>query len=185
LEKATTDRQKLLQALDRVSPDNGSGAFFDALAEAGDRVEKEKGAYLPVIVMLAADSNRNDSILDWRVEKLQKQVIQYGITVHFVLFRGGAVGVGPQVDVGQALTKLSGGRFETISLMTRLAMLLPELAKPLAESNLRQANQFLVTYERAGKGSKPAQQVSAGLRNAKPGVAFELSFDGRMPGSGR
>ena len=186
MEKPTTDHQKLLQALDRLSPDSGAGLFFDALAEAGNRVEKDKGAYFPVFLMLATDFGRNSGVMDREYERLQKRILQYGITVHFLLFnsggeRVGSVAGGIQTDVGLALTKLSGGRFENINAPTRLPTLLPEFVKSLAASNLRQMNELRVTYERSGKDSKPVQQVGAGLKTTRTGLVPQLSLDGHMP----
>src|SRR5215212_89918 len=42
LEKPTTDRIKLLSAVDRLAPDTGSGKFVDSLFEATDRIAKDK-----------------------------------------------------------------------------------------------------------------------------------------------
>src|SRR4051812_22357272 len=40
LEKATTDRIKLLSAVDRLTPDSGTGKFVDSMFEAIDRITK-------------------------------------------------------------------------------------------------------------------------------------------------
>ena len=188
LEKSTTDHAKLLSAIDRIAPDSGAGLFFDALVEAGNRVEKEKGAFLPVFLMLASDFGRNSGSMDRDWEKFQKQIIQYGITVHFVMFhsggdRAGSVAGAVQTEVGLAVTKMSGGRYENIAASTRLATLLPELGKMVEKSNVRQLNQMRVTYESpGGKNAKQAQQIGASLKTSRVGLVPMLSLDGKMSG---
>jgi hypothetical protein len=186
LEKPTTDRQKLLQSLDRLTPDSGAGLFFDALTEAANRVDKDKGAYFPVFLMLATDFGRNSGAMDREYTRLQQRIQQYGITVHFLMFHGGgerlgSVAGGVQTETGLALTKLSGGRYENINAATRLPSLLPEFVKSLAASNLRQMNEMRVTYEIPGKNAKPAQQIGAGLKTTRTGLHPQLSLDGHMP----
>ena len=186
LEKATTDHAKLLSAIDRIAPDTGAGLFFDALVEAGNRVEKDKGASLPVFLMLASDFGRNSGSMDRDWEKFQKQIIQYGITVHFVMFhsggdRAGSVAGAIQTEVGLAVTQLSGGRYENINSSTRLATLLPDIGKMVEKSNVRQLNQMRITYEPpGGKNAKPAQQIGASLKTTRVGLVPMLSIDGKM-----
>jgi hypothetical protein len=193
LERPTTDKVKLLSAVDRLSPDSGAGLFFDALVEAGKRAEKDnkdkksREEYFPVFVMLASDVGRNNQAMDRDYQNLQKQIVQHGITVHFIVLNSGGERVGAvagalQTEVGIAVTKLSGGRYESLAAATRLTTLLPELAKQIAESNVRQTHLYRVTYER--KDSKPAQKVAAGVSRLRLGVAPMISLDGHMPVSG-
>jgi hypothetical protein len=148
--KATRDRQKLIQGVDLIAPDTGGGMFFDALVEAGNRVDKDKGDYFPVFMMVASDFGRNSSAMDRDFERLQKQILQRGITVHFAILHGGgdrvnSVAGALQTEVGLAVTRLSGGRYENIAAATRLVSLLPEYAAQIARSNLRHANQYRIT----------------------------------------
>ena len=83
-----------------------------------------------------------------------------------------------QTEVGLSLTKLSGGRFENITAHTRLVTLLPEFARQISESNVRQAQQLRVTYDRPGKNLKPAQKISASVSR---GGTPSLSLDGHLP----
>ena len=182
--RATTDRQKLLQGVDLIAPDNGAGMFFDALVEASERIEKDKSDNFPVLMMVASDFGRNSSAMDRDFERLQRRIVQKAITVHFLILHGGgdrvnSVAGALQTEVGLQVTKLSGGRYENIAAATRLVTLLPEFAKLIAESNLRQMNEYRITYER--KESKPAQRLSASLSRLRVGVNAKLSMDGHMP----
>jgi hypothetical protein len=182
--RPTTDRAKLLHGVDLIAPDSGAGMFFDALVEASDRVEKDKSDYFPVLMMVASDLGRNSSAMDRDFERLQRRIVQKGITVHFVILHGGgdrvsSVAGALQTEVGLQVTRLSGGRYENIAAATRLVTLLPEFARQIAESNLRQTHEYRVTYER--KGSQAPQRVTASLSRLRIGVQAKLSLDGHMP----
>jgi hypothetical protein len=182
--KATTDHQKLLKGIDLIAPDTGAGLFFDALVEASDRFDKDKTDHFPVLMMVASDVGSNMSAMDRDFEKLQKRIIQRGATVHFAILHGGgeragAVAGALQTEVGLAVTKLSGGRYENIAAATRLVTLLPEFAVQIGQSNLRQTHQYRITYERDSK--QPPQRISASLSRLRIGLQPQLSVDGHMP----
>jgi len=182
--KSTTDRQALLKGVDLIAPDSGAGMFFDALVEASDRVEKDKADHFPVLMMVASDFGRNSSAMDRDFERLQKRIVQKAITVHFLILHGGgdrvnSVAGALQSEVGLQVTRLSGGRYENIAAATRLVTLLPEFARQIAESNLRQTHQYRITYER--KDSRAPQRLSASLSRLRIGVQAKLSVDGHMP----
>src|SRR5439155_24279315 len=153
--RPTKDRQQLLKGVDLIAPDSGAALFFDALVEAGNRSDKDKTDHFPVFMMLASDVGRNSSAMDKEFERLQKQIIQRAITVHFVILHSGGERVGAvagalQTEVGLALAKLGGGRYENIAANTRLTTLLPEVAQQISQSNLRQTHEYRVTYARPG-----------------------------------
>lgn len=182
--KATTDRQKLLQGVDLIAPDTGAGLFFDALVEASDRFDKDKTDHYPVLMMVASDVGSNMSAMDRDFERLQKRIIQKAATVHFAILHGGgeragAVAGALQTEVGLAVTKLSGGRYENIAAATRLVTLLPEFAAQIAQSNLRQTHEYRITYQRDSK--EPPQRISASLSRLRIGLQPQLSVDGHMP----
>jgi len=182
--KSTTDRQKLLQGIDLIAPDTGAGLFFDALVEASDRFDKDKTDHFPVLMMVASDVGSNMSAMDRDFEKLQKRIIQRGATVHFAILHGGgeragAVAGALQTEVGLAVTRLSGGRYENIAAATRLVTLLPEFAAQIAQSNLRQTHEYRITYERDSK--QAPQRISASLSRLRIGLQPQLSVDGHMP----
>jgi len=177
--KPTTDKQQLLKSMALIAPDSGAGAFFDALSEAAARTDKDKTPHFPVILMIGSDLGRSD-VRDRDFQKLQENIIKHAMTVHIIVASGGAGGGASggalQTDLGLALTKLSGGRYENITGGTRLATLLPEYGKRIAESNAKQSHQFRVTYERptAKRGTQLGTSIS------RPGTV-SLSIDGHMP----
>ena len=176
--KPTTDKQKLIGGIGLIAPDTNVGTFFDALSEAAGRIDKDKMPSFPVIVMVGSDLGRI-SAADRDFEKLQETILKRAVTVHVILMAGGggASGGGAQTEIGLAVTKLSGGRYENITTTTRLATLLPELGKKIADSQARQSHQFRVTYERAAN-AKEQPRLGAAVR--REGTAM-ISLDGHLP----
>ena len=174
--KATTDKQKLIDGIPLIAPDNSSGMFFEALQEAAERIEKDKTPHHDVIVMVGSDLG-NVRFSDRDYLKLQQTIFNHGVTTHVMLTvgTGGAAG-GGQVDIGIQLTKLSGGRFENIGNANRLGTLLPEIAKQVADSIGRQAHQYRITYERPAKAS---DTPSIGAQVRRDG-AVKISLHGNQ-----
>ena len=90
--KAGSDRIKMLSSLDLLIPDSGAPKFIDAMAEAADRVNKdktdknkEKGNYFPVFMMVGSAGVEGSSPRDYQINKLFKQVQDNAITVHVVM----------------------------------------------------------------------------------------------------
>src|SRR2546425_200561 len=71
----------------------------------------------------------------------------------------------------------SGARYENINSTTRLATLLPEFGKKIADSNARQSHQYRVTYERPANAK---EQPRIGLGVKREGTA-SISIDGHLP----
>jgi hypothetical protein len=178
--KPTVDKAMLVKGIPLIAPDGGAGAFFDALSEAASRIDKDKTPHFPVILMVGSDLGRLN-VLDRDYQKLQETIVRKAITVHVILMAGGAgtgsSGGAAQTEIGLAMTKLSGGRYENITTTTRLSTLLPEFGKRIAQSAAKQRHQFRVTYERAGN-PKPGVQIGAAI--SKPGTPV-LTLDGHMP----
>ena len=176
--KPTTDKQKLIDGIGLIASDGGAGMFFDALSEAGDRIEKDKTPGFPVILMIGSDFG-NVRVLDQQYQKLQKTILEHGVTTHVIVTTGsgGTTGQGTQVELGLNLTKLSGGRYESLATASRLATLLPELGKRIAESQARQSHQYRLTYERP---AKPRAQPRIGATVKREG-AVQLSLRGNLP----
>ncbi len=176
--KPTTDKQKLLNGIGLIAADGGAGMFFDALSEAADRVEKDKTPGFPVILLVGSDFGKV-RVLDQEYAKLQNTIINKGVTTHVIVTNGsgGTTGVGTQTDIGLSVTKLSGGRYESLATASRLSTLLPEWGKHIAESQARQAHQYRVTYERPSN-AKPAPSIGASIK--KDGVVH-LSLHGNIP----
>jgi hypothetical protein len=177
--KPTTDKQKLIDGIGLIAPDSGVGAFFEALSEAAGRVDKDSTPHFPVILMVGSLLGRV-AASDRDLQKLEENIVRHAMTVHLIMMSPtsiASIGGSGQTEIGIAVAKLSGGRYENITTINRLATLLPDLGKQIAQSQVRQSHQYRVTYERAA-GAKAAAQVGASL--GRPGMPV-LTLDGHMP----
>src|SRR5215831_18851792 len=170
------DRVKLLSSLDLLIPDQGAPKFIDALAEAADRVDKdkkdknkEKGNYFPIFMMVGSAGLEGSNPRDYQVQKLFKQVADNAVTVHVVMQqnpnRSTDVASGTnQIEVGIRLTQLTQGRYESINSETRLSTLLPEYGKQIAKSHQRMSHQYRITCQPSSAGAP--KQITAQTNRA-------------------
>ena len=181
LARPTTDRAAVQKGLDLLAPDTGAGRFVESLAEATQRIERDKTDYFPVIISVATTSGDNN-VRDSDVERLMKRLEARPTTIHVILFSAGttssAGGGSNQTQIGISVTKYTGGRFENINSATRIAPLLTEWGKEVATWVQRQSNQFRVTADRPAGASGDIGKISAGAKS--PLVLSGLSFDGRI-----
>ena len=178
--KPTTDKAAVLKGMDVLAPDTGAGRFVESLAEATQRIEKDKGDYFPVIISVGTMSG-DVSVRDSDVERMMKRLEARPTTVHVILFNGGgssASGGGNQTQIGISVTKYTGGKFENINAPTRIAPLLSEWGKEVATMVERQSHQFRVTADRPSGASGAIGNISMGAKS--PLALAGLSFDGRL-----
>jgi hypothetical protein len=179
LARATTDRDAMMKGLALLTPDGSTGRFLEALNDAAQRIERDKGDYFPVIVMAGTNSG-DRNVLDSDIERLMKRLEQRPTTVHVVLLSGQAQSsIGNQTEIGLAVTKYTRGQFENINSPTRLATLLPEIGELVAQNHETQRRQVRITVARPAGASGSLGPVSMGTRSGL--TAKALSFDGRLP----
>jgi hypothetical protein len=166
LVRATKNREELLKGVDRLTPDSGAGRFTDSLTEAAERANKEKDTFT---VFIAAGTTSGDGeIRDVHTKRLLEQVRGRPMIVHVLMYSGerSATGGGAQIEVGQVVTKMTGGRYEFINTITRYASLMPELGAEVAKQATGSGRQFRITVQRPdGKsGALGKLGMSAGAR---------------------
>ena len=187
--KAGSDRVKMLSSLDLIIPDSGAPKFIDAMAEAADRVNKErtdknkeKGNFFSVFMMVGSAGLEGSSPRDYQINKMFKQIVDNAITVHVVMQQNANRSVDiasgtNQIEVGIRLTQGTGGRYEAINAETRLSTLLPEYGKQIARSHQRQSHQYRITCQPATPGTP--RQIMA--NTTRSGISAALTLDGRIP----
>jgi hypothetical protein len=164
LERATTDKAKLLSAIDRLTPDSGAGRFAESLHEATERIEKdEKGRY--TIVTFGTTSG-DSQVRESDVQKTISRVQARGTTVHVVLLtsqRGASSGGAIQEELGQIVANNSRGRFEKIAVANRVVTLLPEIGAQVAKTLGGASRLFRITVERPNGASGDLGKLSIGV----------------------
>ena len=181
LVRPTSDKAMMLEGLTRLAPDSGAGRFVESMNEATQRIEKDKTDHFPVIIM-SATSSGDSNVMERDVKRIFERLEKKPTTVHVVLLNsttGSASGGANQTQVGIAVTQFTKGRYESIAAPTRLATLLPEIGKQVAESHEKQSHQFRLTVERPAGAKGDMGQIGAGARGGL--VLRGLSMDGRLP----
>ena len=177
--KATTDKAAMLKGVDLLSPDAGAGRFVESLNEALQRVERDKSDHFPMLVIIGSAAG-DTNVMERDLERIQKRLIGKPTTVHVAILNsvGRTASMGAmQGEVGMFVTKMTGGRFESIAAASRLATLMPEFGELVAASHERQSRQFRITADRPAAG--PVGTVSIASRGGLKVTG--LSFDGRHP----
>lgn len=155
LVKPTTDRGALLQGVDRLAPDTGTGRFTESLGEAAERARRDDEDTFTVIVT-AGTTSGDGNVQDRDVQRLFERLQGRPVMVHVLLYSGASgrsiTGGQLQTEVGLAATKLTGGRYENINTMSRYVTLMPELGAEVAQQTAAQARQFRIVAERAKSG---------------------------------
>jgi hypothetical protein len=161
LERATTDRAKLLAAVDKLAPDTGAGRFVESLYEASQRIDKDKaGRY--TIVTLGTSSGDTD-VRERDMQQMQKNIQANGVLVHVVLLTSvnrSAGGGYVQAEVGQAVAGMTGGRFEKIGVANRIPTLLQEIGDQMVQTLGGSTRQFRISLDRPGGASGNLGKVS-------------------------
>jgi hypothetical protein len=165
LEKATTDRIKLLSAVDRLTPDSGAGRFVDAMFEATDRVMKDKQETASYTIISIATSAGDLNYRESDVKQVAQRVSQKRINVNVVVLSSlnNASGGGIQVELGKGLADMTAGRFEAIAVPNRLISLLPEIGAQVSKSMGPGAKQFRITLERPASATGEVGPVQLGI----------------------
>ena len=162
-----------------MRPDSGAPRFIEALNEAASRIEKEKGNYFPVVVILGSMSAEGSSFNERDIQRMLQRFAERS-TVHVIMLStGGQSATGAnQTAVGDAAAKNTGGRYENIAAATRLATLLPEIGAQIAKSHERQSHQFRLTFQRPNGVSGAMGEIGAQIRT---GLNSSLTINGRLP----
>jgi hypothetical protein len=164
LERATTDRANLIDSVDRISPDNGTGRFAESLYEATGRIEKDQNGRYTIIAL--GTTSGDTELRENDVKRTIERVSQRGTTVHVVILtstRGVATGGLLQEEIGQILANNSGGRFEKVNVGNRVATLLPEIGAEVAKTLGGASRQFRIVVERPNGASGDFGQLSLGV----------------------
>jgi hypothetical protein len=164
--KATKNKDDLLKSVDRMVLDTATGRFTESLAESLTRLAKEKDTFT-VIICVGTTSGESQTR-----EQHMKEVIEgvrgKPVIVHVLMYGGerSATGGDVQIEIGQRVAKMSGGRYEFINSMNRFVTLMPELGAEVAKQMTGSTRQFRITAQRpAGKkGDFGKLGMSAGAR---------------------
>jgi len=166
LQRPTKNREELLKAVDRMTTDSSPGRFTESLTEAGDRASKDKDAF--TVIIMAGTTSGDSGLPEGSMKRLMASVSNRPLVVHVLLYAGerAAYGGDAQIQVGELVTKNTGGRYEYINNMNRYATMLPEFGEGVAKQMIGSKRQFRVTAQRADGKTGPMGKftIAAGAR---------------------
>ena len=180
----TLDRGELLDAVGSLAGEGSAATFFDALYEAGERLEDDREReYLPALVMVAVGGSegsrraRGDGI-----QRTMDRLYANAAVVHTLLFTapygvGGTLGRA-QATWGADFAAATRGRYEEMVVSTRYRTVLPEIAADLARRHRLVRNQYRVTYR---PPEDAADQPRLQVGSARVGIAAMPTDNGNIP----
>lgn len=185
----TTDRKRILSAVNGFAPESEAPRFTDAIVEYSQRLERESKdpkvkPYIPVLVMVStaaaeASSYQPGEVNKW-VNALGARRARLFVSVNST--RSGDataqanINTNRQAIIAIPATKALNGRYEAIAIFNRLQTLLPEFGKEIADYHKRLTTQYMVTVQRAAAATGPIEGVA--IEIAREGVTGAVSLDG-------
>ena len=182
------DRIRLLRGVNGFAPQDESPRFTDTLVEFARRYEtalKEtrRIASLPILLMV---STTVTEAMSYQPEEITRALLfleRRKAKVHVVMLNvrrsasaRAAIDDGRQTMIAIPATKVTNGRYETLSNSNRLTTLLPDMGREIAELHRRQVNQLLVTAMRQSGRRGPLQNGQIGL--TRTGLTGSVTLDG-------
>jgi hypothetical protein len=166
LVKPTKNREEILKGVDLLAPDSATGRFTESLTEAAERAGKDKDAF--TVIITAGTRSGDGHIREAHIKRLIDNLNGKALVVHVLMYSGerSATGGDMQVEVGQRISKMTGGRYEFINSMTAFITIMPELGAEVAKQLTGNTRQFRITAQRPdGKsGARGKLGMSAGAR---------------------
>jgi len=181
--RPTTDRAALVEGVGRIVPDVGGARFVDALNEAAERIARSGSNFFPIVVVLGSTASDNAYVSNQALDRMVLRFAEGAATVHVVMLTvptplGSSTSGAFQTEVGLALSKMTGGRYEALAAASRIATLLPEIGAQVARSHSAQSSQFRVVFERPDGREGDLGRVGVATRD---GLSVRLSLDGHLP----
>ena len=136
------------------------------ITEAAERANKEKDSFN--VIIIAGTMSGDTNLAEGSMKRLVAAVANRPLVVHVLLYAGekAAYGGDAQIQVGEQVTKMTGGRYEYINSMTKYITLLPEFSDQIAKQMLGSRRQFRITAQRADGKTGPMGKfsIAAGAR---------------------
>lgn len=179
LSRASTSREDLDEGMSRLGATNDWGQLVQSMRDARQRIKDDASDHYPVIVSVGTtlgDSNVQQRDFDRVFEALQERPI----AIHVLVFqRRAQPGTGDvQQQVGEALAKSTGGRYEFLTQADPLPGLLAEIGREIANTHQASSRMYRLTLERPVGKSGALGRLAAGTSPGK--TLTSLSLDGRI-----
>jgi hypothetical protein len=188
--RPTTDRKQILRGIDTFAPEQAGPRFSEALVEYSERLQREARdrklpAYLPVLLMVSTAATDKTNLQPKDIEKAVAALVARRARFNTIMVSTHAGDVATATALSSSMqgiiaapaAKATNGRYQTVSVPSRLATLLPEWGRDLAALHARQIKQFRVTVERSHGGDLQNPRIEL----ARPGLTGTVTRDGYLP----
>jgi hypothetical protein len=188
--RPTTDKAQIQRAINGFAPEQAAPRFSDSIVEYSQRLQREARdnktpPYVPVMIVLSTTSVQQTSYEPPEIAKAMNFLVARRARLNMIVMstRTGqatsaeTLNASVQAIIGQPVVKATNGRYEALAASSRVATLLPEWGKDLAALHTRQANQVLVTVQRAQGGNLNNPQIEL----ARQGLNGQVTIDGFLP----
>jgi hypothetical protein len=188
--RPTTDRKQILRGIDTFAPESAAPRFTDALVEYSERLQREAkdrklSPYLPVLLMVSTAATDQTNYQPKDIEKAVAALVTRRARFNTIMVSthpgdvatAAALSSSLQGIIAGPAAKATNGRYETVSVPSRLSTLLSEWGRDLAALHTRQIKQFRVTVERSRGGDLQNPRVEL----ARPGLTGTVTRDGYLP----
>jgi hypothetical protein len=188
--RPTTDRMQILRGVDSFASENAGPRFADVLVEYCDRLQREAkdrkmAPYLPVLLMVSTSATDKTNVQPKDIEKAISFLVARRARFNAILVsthagdvaKAAALTGSMQGIIAAPAAKATNGRYETVSVPSRLSTLLSEWGRDLGALHTRQIKQFRVTVERSRGGDLQNPRVEL----TRPGLTGTVTRDGYLP----
>jgi hypothetical protein len=188
--RPTTDRKQILRGIDTFAPEQTGPRFSDALVEYSERLQRETkdrklSPYLPVLLMVSTAATDKTNYQPKDIEKAVAALVTRRARFNAVMVSthpgdvatAAALSSSLQGIIAAPAARATNGRYETLSVPSRLITLLSEWGRDLAALHTRQIKQFRVTVERSQGGDLRNPRIEL----ARPGLTGTVTRDGYLP----
>lgn len=150
----STDKAKLISDAGlALTVDPGNSRFGDSFVELAESIEKDKGTFFPMIVMLGTTSPERSDVKSTGLNKVLPIYRAHMATIDVVLVAPAATSTDArsrnyQAEVGTVFSKATGGIFKTMPNSNQLADELKSVEAQIARTSALQSHEYRIVFKR-------------------------------------
>jgi len=183
VERWTTDRAELIDAVGQIAPESGAAKYVDALDEARRRYDdlKDDEDYLwPHILVIAGDGREASNTNEQRINRLVQGLYDLPATIHVLFLRTANLQNQDivQSELSLILTENTRGQFERASVGGTIPDVLAKMAEQIARVAVAQSQQYVLVFERPDGVEVSQTSLQIDRPDARQ---VQATGDGRLP----
>ena len=142
--KPTNDKVKIKKAFDGLFQDGGPTQMVDGVRDTYSQLMKAPEVSWPVFVIVSTASNDGTETQPQELNRFMEEIRMKGVTIHAIFVQMN--NMGSAMEYGRAMTKATGGSFDTITTPGGLPDKLKALAPRIHADHQKMANRYVVEF---------------------------------------